>query len=65
VFVSAAVWHSGFLTYVGDKALVGIAFIIGFFPDLFISALIAKFPGFAFAASATQAKRFRRNCRWT
>ena len=44
VFVSAAVWHSGFLTYVGDKALVGIAFIIGFFPDLFISALIAKFP---------------------
>ncbi|HEU0148622.1 MAG TPA: hypothetical protein VFR21_17325 [Bradyrhizobium sp.] len=44
VFVSAAVWHSGFLTYVGDKALVGIAFIIGFFPDLFISALIAKYP---------------------
>jgi hypothetical protein len=38
------VWHSGFLTYVGGKALVGIAFIIGFFPDLFISALIAKFP---------------------
>ncbi len=44
VFVTAAVWHSGILAYLGPSAQVGIAFIIGFFPDLFISVLIAKFP---------------------
>ena len=44
IFVTAAIWHSGIFSYLGDKAQVGIAFIIGFFPDLFISALIAKFP---------------------
>ncbi len=44
VFVTAAVWHSGIFTYLGPSAQVGIAFIIGFFPDLFLSVLIAKFP---------------------
>ena len=44
VFVTAAVWHSGVLAYLGPNAQVGIAFIIGFFPDLFVSVLIAKFP---------------------
>jgi hypothetical protein len=44
IFVTAAVWHSGILAYLGPDAQVGIAFIIGFFPDLFLSVLIAKFP---------------------
>jgi hypothetical protein len=44
IFVTAAVWHSRILTYLGPSAEVGIAFIIGFFPDLFLSVLIAKFP---------------------
>jgi hypothetical protein len=44
IFVTAAVWHSHVFSYLGPNALVGIAFIIGFFPDLFLSALIAKFP---------------------
>jgi hypothetical protein len=44
IFVTAAVQHSGILTYLGPSAQVGIAFIIGFFPDLFVSVLIAKFP---------------------
>jgi hypothetical protein len=44
IFVTAAVWHSGILAYLGANAQVGIAFIIGFFPDLFVSILIAKFP---------------------
>jgi hypothetical protein len=44
IFVAAAVWHSGILEYLQPGARVGIAFIIGFFPDLFLSVLIAKFP---------------------
>jgi len=49
IFVAAALWQSGILSYLGDKtqidkAQIGIAFIIGFFPDLFLSVLIAKFP---------------------
>lgn len=43
LFVSAVIWQSahGSLS-IGTQ--VAIAFIIGFFPDLFIKALIAKFP---------------------
>ena len=44
IFVTAAVWQSGFMVYLGDSAQVALAFVIGFFPDLFISVLIAKFP---------------------
>jgi hypothetical protein len=44
VFVTAAIWHAHIFEGVGSNAQVGIAFIIGFFPDLFVSALIAKFP---------------------
>ena len=44
IFVTAAVWHSGILKHLGENAQIGIAFIIGFFPDLFLSVLIAKFP---------------------
>lgn len=52
VFVAAAIAKSDvlhFLAYAVNsqtiaKAQVGLAFVIGFFPDLFIGALIAKFP---------------------
>lgn len=44
IFVAAAIWHSHLLDNLGADLLVGIAFIIGFFPDLFLSALVAKFP---------------------
>jgi hypothetical protein len=42
--VSAAIWHSHILFEAGTNAQVGCSFLIGFFPDLFLSALIAKFP---------------------
>jgi hypothetical protein len=44
LFVSAAVAQSGVLDILGDKPKIAAAFVIGFVPDLFISALIAKFP---------------------
>jgi hypothetical protein len=44
LFVSAAVAQSGMLDYLGPKLMIGAAFIIGFVPDIFLSALIAKFP---------------------
>jgi hypothetical protein len=44
LFVSAAVAQSGILDHLGSKLMIGVAFIIGFVPDMFLSALIAKFP---------------------
>jgi hypothetical protein len=44
LFVSATVFHSGFESAMGQKMAIAAAFIIGLVPDLFISALIAKFP---------------------
>jgi uncharacterized RDD family membrane protein YckC len=44
LFVAAAIWHAHILSGVSTNAQVGIAFIIGFFPDLFLSMLVAKFP---------------------
>lgn len=44
IFVTAALWQSGIFSYLGEKTQASVAFIIGFFPDLFISVLIAKFP---------------------
>jgi hypothetical protein len=44
LFVSAAVAQSEILMPMGAKLEIAVAFIIGFVPDLFISALIAKFP---------------------
>jgi hypothetical protein len=44
VFVTAAIWHTHLLAGVGTNGEVGVAFIVGFFPDLFLSMLIAKFP---------------------
>ena len=44
LFVSVTVAQSGLLERIGDKPMIAAAFVIGFVPDLFISALIAKFP---------------------
>lgn len=44
LFVSAAVAQSGLFDLMGDKPKIAAGFVIGFVPDLFISALIAKFP---------------------
>jgi hypothetical protein len=45
LFVSATVAQSGILGPIGStKLYIAAAFIIGFVPDLFVSAMIAKFP---------------------
>jgi hypothetical protein len=44
LFVVSAIWQSGILDAVGAKLQIGAAFVVGFFPDLFIGVLIAKFP---------------------
>jgi hypothetical protein len=44
LFVSATVAQSEILSTVGPKLQIAAAFVIGFVPDLFLSALIAKFP---------------------
>jgi hypothetical protein len=43
IFVSAAVFQSGIVSMLGS-ASIGAAFLIGFYPDLFIPALAAKIP---------------------
>ena len=44
LFVTAALQNSGLLGVIGGNYRVALAFVIGFFPDLFLTALIAKFP---------------------
>jgi hypothetical protein len=44
LFVSAAVAQSGILDPMNEKLRIAAAFVIGFVPDMFLSALIAKFP---------------------
>lgn len=44
LFVSAAVAHSGILAPLNENLRIAAAFVIGFVPDMFLSALIAKFP---------------------
>jgi hypothetical protein len=50
IFVTAALWHSGILsvTPTVSTVSVGAAFLIGFYPDLFIPALMSKIPGVSF-----------------
>ncbi|MDV2986513.1 UNVERIFIED_CONTAM: hypothetical protein Q9R58_19520 [Methylobacteriaceae bacterium AG10] len=47
VFVSAAIWHAHIFHHGGTNFLVAVAFIIGWFPDLFLGMLAAKFPWLA------------------
>jgi len=44
LFVSAALAQSGILEPMNEKLRIAAAFVIGFVPDMFLSALIAKFP---------------------
>ena len=44
VFVTSAIWHSGVFAYSGKDPGAGLAFVIGFVPDLFVGVLVAKFP---------------------
>jgi hypothetical protein len=44
IFTMAAIWQSQVLANLGPHLLVGAAFLIGFFPTLFMDALMAKFP---------------------
>ncbi len=44
IFVTAAIWQSRILPHLGVHAEPAVAFLIGFFPDLFVSVLVAKFP---------------------
>ena len=49
LFVSATLYHFGLSNlgrgiHAGNELAVGIAFLVGFFPDLFIGVLVAKFP---------------------
>ena len=56
LFVSAAIWHTHLFSGTGTNAQVGIAFIIGFFPDLFLSMLVAKFPWIRLRRVSTASK---------
>ncbi len=42
--VSITLYQCGVLQMIGDKAAVGVAFLVGFYPDLFVGVLVAKFP---------------------
>ena len=44
ICVAAAVWHSHLLESIGTNGEVAVSFMIGFFPDLFLGMLVAKFP---------------------
>jgi hypothetical protein len=46
LFVTAAIWHTGLVPGLGKDhdTYVGLAFLIGMFPKLFVDVLIAKFP---------------------
>lgn len=43
-FTMAAIWQSGVFAEMPARLLVGLAFLVGFFPTLCIEGLIAKFP---------------------
>jgi hypothetical protein len=43
-FTMAAIWQSGIFGEMPPHLLVGLAFLIGFFPTLCIEGLVAKFP---------------------
>ena len=44
LFTMAAIWQSGIFGEMPPHLLVGLAFLVGFFPTLCIEGLIAKFP---------------------
>ncbi|MBV9735673.1 MAG: hypothetical protein JO209_07160 [Acidisphaera sp.] len=44
VFTMAAIWQSHVLVTLRPPMLLGLAFLVGFFPGLCVDALVAKFP---------------------
>jgi hypothetical protein len=46
LFVTAAIWHTGIVPGLGKDhdTYLGLAFLIGMFPKLFVDVLVAKFP---------------------
>ena len=44
LFVTAAIWQTGLLPDLRSGSQAALAFVIGLAPDLFVSALVAKFP---------------------
>ncbi len=44
LFTMAAIWQSRIFSEMPDHLLVGLAFLVGFFPTLCIDSLVAKFP---------------------
>jgi uncharacterized RDD family membrane protein YckC len=59
IFVAAALWQSHMLDYLGASLQVGIAFIIGICPDLFLSVLIAKFPWIRLRRVSNESKQLQ------
>jgi hypothetical protein len=44
ILVMATIAQSGVFAWIGPHLLIAVAFLVGFFPTLFIEAIIAKFP---------------------
>jgi hypothetical protein len=64
VFVATAIWFAVLqseiaASYLGKGVEIGLAFIIGFFPDLLLSALIAKFPWIRLRRVSEASKRLQ------
>jgi hypothetical protein len=65
IFVAAAIWHTGIfqtdfvVTYIGKGVEIGLAFLIGFFPDLFLSVLVAKFPWMRLRRVSEESRRLQ------
>ena len=58
-FVSAAIWHAHVFERAGANLQVAVAFLIGWFPDLFLGVLIAKFPWLALRRVGSETKQLR------
>ena len=59
VFVSAAIWHAHLFPEFGLDMMVAVAFLIGWFPDLFLRSLIAKFPWLALKSTSLETDKLR------
>ncbi|HEV2300555.1 MAG TPA: hypothetical protein VGR91_03200 [Stellaceae bacterium] len=44
LFVMATIWQSRLFAEFGERALIGLAFLVGLSPSLCLGALVAKFP---------------------
>jgi hypothetical protein len=44
LFTAAALWHARTILPYDGKGLIGAAFLLGFFPDIFLRSLVSRFP---------------------